>query len=149
MSLRRHVSMLVLLLAAAAAQTQAQTVWRCGPDGRSYRDSPCADGRVVAVADARTSTEQAAARAVLARDQRLARQLVAERQAREREALAMGSGLAGIRAGEAVRPTAAADSAKPAKPAKERQRRPSTKPRPAAGAEISRATGPGSRQRPG
>ena len=145
MSLRRHASILVLLSVAGVAQAQAQTIWRCGPDGRSYSDSPCADGRVVAVADGRAAGEVAEARAVLARDQRLARQLVVERQAREREALAQGNGLAGIRVGEAVRPTAAA---KQAKLAKERQRRPSSKLRPAAGAETSRAAGPGSRRKP-
>lgn len=144
LSLSHPASLLVLLLAAAAAQ--AQTVWRCGPDGRTYSDSPCADGRMVAVADARAPAEVTDARAVLARDQRLARQLVAERLAREREAKAQGSGLAGIRTGDGVRPTA---SAMPAKAATERQRRPMAKPRRAAEAETSRAAGPGSRQRPG
>lgn len=32
------VLMLLLLLAAGAAP--AQSVWRCGPDGRSYSDTP-------------------------------------------------------------------------------------------------------------
>ena len=39
------------LLAASAAQSQ--TVWRCGPDGRSYANTPCPDGRAVDVADRR------------------------------------------------------------------------------------------------
>ena len=37
-----HVTLLVLLLAGAA---QAQTIWRCGADGRGFSDRPSADGR--------------------------------------------------------------------------------------------------------
>ena len=82
--------MLALLLSGAAAQ--AQTVWRCGADGRSYSDSPCPDGRPVAVADARSAAEVAQGLAVLARDQRLAQRLAAEARDRERQALARGGG---------------------------------------------------------
>ena len=41
----------LLLMVCATAQAQAQSVWRCGPDGRSYSSTPCVDGRPVAVAD--------------------------------------------------------------------------------------------------
>lgn len=139
----KHRLTLMLALLAACTAVQAQTVWRCGADGRSYSDSPCPEGRLVAVADARSAAEVAQARAVLARDQRLAQQLVAERREREREALARGSGLAAIAAGDAVRP-----APKP-KLSKERPPRPRAKPRPAAGEEISRATARGSRRTPG
>jgi len=134
---------LILALLVAGTVAQAQTVWRCGADGRSYTDTPCPEGRALAVADARSANEVAQARAVLARDQRLAQQLVAERREREREALARGSGLAAIAAGEAVRP-----APKP-KASKERPPRPRAKPRPVAGEETSRATARGSRRTPG
>ena len=51
---------LALLLAGSV---QAQTVWRCGPDGNTYSSSACAEGRAVVVADARNPAEVQAARA--------------------------------------------------------------------------------------
>jgi hypothetical protein len=88
----------VLCLAALAlpliACAQGQAVWRCGPDGRSYTSTPCAEGRAVEVPDARPAEDLQAARERAARDIRLADQLARERQAidaRER-----GSGLGGF-----------------------------------------------------
>ncbi|MFT3819615.1 MAG: hypothetical protein QM750_18610 [Rubrivivax sp.] len=93
---------LTLLLACGLAQAQT-TVWRCGPDGRSYGDSPCADGRALALADTAVAPADAArARALAAQDRRLAQQLAAER--RERDARLRGSGLAGIQPAAAVTP---------------------------------------------
>jgi hypothetical protein len=57
---------ITLSLAPAA---QATTVWRCGS---VYSDTPCAEGRAVDVADARTPEQVAAARQVLAADLRRA-----------------------------------------------------------------------------
>ena len=86
---------LALLLACGLAQAQT-TVWRCGADGRSFSDSPCDGGRVVAVvADAPQPADRARARLLALQDQRLAGQLGQER--REREAHLRGNGLAGIR----------------------------------------------------
>ena len=89
----------LLLIAAllAAAAAQAQTVWRCGADGRSYGDSPCPGGVAVAIADPPSAEAVQAGREVADRDKALAATLTAERQARELEARAAGSGLAGIR----------------------------------------------------
>ena len=67
-------TVLTLLLAATAAHASAQTVWRCGADGRSYSDAPCPGGQAVAVADARSSADVADARAVVQRDRQLARE---------------------------------------------------------------------------
>ena len=100
----------VLLLAAAAAQ--AQTVWRCGPAANVYSQSPCADGRTIAVADGRDAQEVDAARAVAARERALADTLTRQRLEREREARAeLGSGLAGIK--PAPRPQIKPKSAPP------------------------------------
>jgi hypothetical protein len=63
---------LVLLLCTGA---QAQIVWRCGPAGNVYSDSACDGGHVVAVADARSTSEVRAARAVAAREPALAERL--------------------------------------------------------------------------
>jgi hypothetical protein len=82
---------LTLLLAAAGAHSnlQAQNVWRCGADGRSFSDRPCAEGQrlqMAELADTRSTSEVLAAREVAARQQRLAETLRQERLQREREA---------------------------------------------------------------
>jgi len=92
--------MKIALLAAltlAAGAAQAQTVWRCGADGRTYADSPCPGGRAVMVADARSAADVQAAREVLARDRALMNSMVQQRHEHERELRANGSGLAGIK----------------------------------------------------
>jgi hypothetical protein len=55
---------LLLLLAATlvCATAQAQTVYRCGPDGREYSQIPCRQGgRAVSVSDERSAEQRAAA----------------------------------------------------------------------------------------
>ena len=76
-----------------AGSVQAQTVWRCGPEGNRYSDSACADGRTVAVADTRSPAEVQAARAVAARERALAERLAADNVLRESSA---GARLVGI-----------------------------------------------------
>ena len=71
------------LLCGAAAGAAAQTVYRCGPDGRTYQDEPCAGGRPVEVADPRTDEQRRAAARAAASDERLAARLERERRARE------------------------------------------------------------------
>lgn len=78
-------AMLPMAATAVAAQADsATTVWRCGADGRSYGDAPCAGGRAVDVADSRSAEQVAAARAVLAADLRRAEAMRRERLERER-----------------------------------------------------------------
>jgi hypothetical protein len=128
---------LVLMLTLASA-AHAQTVWRCGPDGRTYADAPCPGGQVVAVADPRSPADVAAAKAVVQRDRQLARQLADDRRELEREAAARGSGLAGIGWSDAVKPKAA--SRPTSKPVPSKHRR-------TANAGTSRATAPETLQR--
>ncbi|CAD5372178.1 Eukaryotic translation initiation factor 4B [Rubrivivax sp. A210] len=74
-----------LAVTLAAGGALAQTVWRCGAEGRSYSDTPCPGGQALALADDSRSPEQmAAAREVAAREKRLAERMVAEREHRER-----------------------------------------------------------------
>ena len=96
---------LALLLTTATATAQAQPVWRCGPDGRTYADSPCTGGRLVAVADPRSEDQARSAREVVARERELARAMAQERRENERHALAF-SGISGIKAPapQAVKP---------------------------------------------
>jgi len=77
--------------AAAISPLQAQPVWRCGADGRSFSDRPCAGGQrlqMAELADMRSADEVAAAQAVAARQQRRAQALSQERLQRERESTA-------------------------------------------------------------
>jgi hypothetical protein len=86
---------LMAALCVLAASAQAQTVWRCGPEGRSYSDSPCPQGRAVEVAErSRPAADVQQAERVAQREQALASQLSRERLQREAPS---GSGLAGIR----------------------------------------------------
>jgi hypothetical protein len=78
----------------ASALAQAQQLWRCGPDGRVFSDTACADGRLVASVDPRPAADVQAAREMAQREQRLADRLREERM--RREAVSPGAGLAGI-----------------------------------------------------
>jgi hypothetical protein len=97
MSTPLHAVSLSLLLALASADVAAQKVYRCGPDGREYSQTPCPAGRELDVADPRSEAQRREAREAAAGDARLAKDLQAERREREREAAARGTGLAGIR----------------------------------------------------
>jgi hypothetical protein len=100
-------SLLILIALGLPMVADAQGVWRCGPDGRSFSDTPCADGRPLDVATAaRPDEDVRAAQAQAARDIHLADSLRRERLAQE--TLQRGNGLA------ALGPQAA--RVKPAKP---------------------------------
>ena len=100
----------IALMLFAASAAQAQTVWRCGPDGRSYSDAPCRDGRAVEVAQARPAADLSGAQDMAQREKHLAAQLVQERQQREAVTTAGLSGIRGSRLASAavVKPKAAA-----------------------------------------
>ena len=90
--------LLTIALFGAALAAQAQTVYRCGPDGRSYSDSPCKDGRTIDVSDARSADQARAAADAAQRQQQMADGLRKERLAREAEgnrrtAVALGPAL--------------------------------------------------------
>jgi hypothetical protein len=72
----------VMLLAAGAAA--AQTLYRCGPDGRDFSQAPCPGGKQVEVQVRRpSSADHGAAREAALGDARLADRLAQERHARE------------------------------------------------------------------
>ena len=76
---------LLLLLAATLVCTavQAQTVYRCGPDGREYSQTPCPQGRAVDVSDERSAEQRAAAAVRVREDQARGEALERERLDRE------------------------------------------------------------------
>jgi hypothetical protein len=125
---------LLLLLATLAmlhsGPLNAQTVWRCGPDGRTYSDQPCGGGSTLPGTDKRSDAEVRAAREVVARDQALARELHRQNREAERDALSHGSGLAGI---AAPPPPVKSTTPKPPKTT------PKPKKQPPAGTEIWKA----------
>ena len=74
-----------LLAAGVAGVAAAQIVYRCGADGRSYSQQPCAEGRVIGVDDPRGADARRDGQAAAARHARAAELLAKERQRRESE----------------------------------------------------------------
>ena len=102
----------LLSLACGLAQAAPpQTVYRCGPDGRVYSQTPCADGKALSTDDPRSASQQKAARDVAERDAEQAKKLADER--RQREAAAKGQQAAGFKT-----PPPADTASAPAKKAK-------------------------------
>jgi hypothetical protein len=131
--------MLTAVIAVVPLLAGAQTVWRCGPDGRSYSDVPCSQGQQMAVATAaRPAADVQSAQERAAREQRLADGLQRDRLARE--AANRGSGLSGM----ATAPQPAAVKSVAKAQAKHKRRSPAP-----ADADIWRATVPGSRHAKG
>jgi len=103
--LRFWTTVLVLCASAPAALAQDR-VYRCGPDGRAYSDEPCADGRGIAVGDARSAQQVAQARQVALRDAREAdalerQRLLAEKLAAHQGPVLMGPSLKPMRLNDA------------------------------------------------
>jgi len=107
--MKTSVVIVVLLMVTSAAQ--AQGVWRCGPDGRNFSDTPCRDGRELSVPQARPAADLDHAQDVARREKALADQLMRERQQRESQALAGAAGIDGSRLVKA--PQARQPKAKP------------------------------------
>jgi len=70
---------LLALLPLLVQAAPPQTVYRCGPDGRVYSQTPCADGKALSVDDPRSASQQKASREVSARDAEQAKNLADER----------------------------------------------------------------------
>ena len=71
------------LLAGALSVAHAGGIYRCGPDGRTYSQSPCADGRLIDAADPRSEAERAEAKRIAAKERTTAAELERDRRARE------------------------------------------------------------------
>ncbi len=103
MPTRRHrlrlctAAALGLLLTAAALAQDAAGVYRCG---NSYSAAPCPGGTALAVDDARSPDQRQQALAAKQQDVRLARQLAAERRAREQAAVGQQAARIGPSAAE-------------------------------------------------
>ncbi len=90
-----------------ASMTFAQaTVYRCGPDGKTYSQAPCKGGKKIDASDTRTEAQRADSLATTAADKKRADALERERKARE--AAQKSSTASGFNS----RPAAASDPAK-------------------------------------
>lgn len=119
-----------LLLGPTLAQAQPATpepVYRCGPDGRSYSSTPCADGRPVNAADPRNAAQQREGRETAERERRLADRLIAERVQREKATIPAAAGHIGPSSSHS--PTAKAKAKSKTKP---KAGKPPGKPKPKA-----------------
>jgi len=115
------VKALVLLMGFLCidSSVQAQTVYRCGPDGRIYSQSPCPQGRAVDVSDERSATQRAAAQARAHNDQVLGDALERERLDREAGKPA-AAGKIGGKAAPVTEPVASKTKAKGSKKKKQK-----------------------------
>ncbi len=88
---RRLLSIALLSIAWVAAGAVAQptgtAVYRCGPDGREYSATPCANGKSLNPDDPRSPGQQHQAQEAARREAALADQLARERRTREKAAL--------------------------------------------------------------
>ncbi len=128
----KHWWLTLMFLAFTAAQ--AQTVWRCGPDGREYSNTPCPAGKPVDTTQPRPDADVRSAQSRAAQEKAQAAALLRERQSRE---ASQGKGAAGI--APAKPPASAASSAKAKSKAKKKQ--------PPADDGTWRAVAPASRQK--
>jgi hypothetical protein len=99
------LTLLAALPCWVQAQAEGPAVWRCGIDGRSFSDQPCAGGRLVDVPAPRSAAEVATAQAQAEQEKRLAERLVRERQ--QRDNVAPGTGLMGIKQPKVVQTSSA------------------------------------------
>jgi len=99
-------------LLAAVPAAQAQTVWRCGPDGRTFSDTPCRDGRALETPASRPVADVNSAQEMAQRERALADQLVQERQQREAQPVAGAAGIHGSRLVKASETRSSRQSAK-------------------------------------
>lgn len=90
MTPRLALSIAALALASGAAGAASQQVYRCGPEGRAYSQTPCKDGYAVPTDDARSAEQRKAALETVKTDAQLAERMAREREARERAAARQG-----------------------------------------------------------
>jgi hypothetical protein len=83
---------------AIAQQAGSETVYRCGPDGRSYSTTPCAGGKHVDAADPRSEEQQRQGRDTAQRERQLADKLSADRVQREKAMVPAAAGNLGPQA---------------------------------------------------
>lgn len=139
--MKTFIVCLLLLAGAGHSQAEAQAVWRCGPDGRTYTDTPCPEGRALATPERRPAADIASAQETARRESSLAAQQLRERE--QREAAAPGGAIG-------IRGTRLAAAAQPVKPSAKAPKHPPRQAKPRSeDADTWRATAPSSRRTKG
>lgn len=82
-SLRCNLGLAVLLLAPSLSPAAAQKIFRCGPEGKTYSQTPCKDGYEVNADDQRSPEQRKAAEDVVRREAKLTEKMTREREAKE------------------------------------------------------------------
>lgn len=103
----------LLLVAANGTSAAPQKVFRCGPDGRIYSQTPCKDGHAVDADDSRSADQRKAAQDVVKREEKMADKMARERLAKEAAAAKQGAVV--IANPSAAKPAASAASGAAAK----------------------------------
>lgn len=80
-----------LLLAAHPDTRAVEKVFRCGPDGREYSQTPCQDGHQVDVADTRSAEQRQAAALAVQREALQTDKMAHEQRAQEAAAAKQGA----------------------------------------------------------
>ena len=72
-----------LCVMCMAGSAQAQLIYRCGPDGSEYSQTPCPGGKVLESSDPRSAAQREAAVRVAAQERKRAAELERERRAQQ------------------------------------------------------------------
>ena len=89
----RQITLLSAVLVALAVPVTAHAakVYRCGPDGRIYSQTPCKDGYEINVADKRSTEQRKAAEDSVKREEKMVEKMTQERTANEAAAAKQGA----------------------------------------------------------
>jgi hypothetical protein len=82
--MKRYAVACLFFFSASIAFAQA-TVYRCGPDGKTYSQEPCKGGKKIDASDTRTEAQRADSLATTTADKKRADAMERERKAREAE----------------------------------------------------------------
>jgi len=105
---RFSVLLAALLIAGGSADAASQKVFRCGPDGRVFSQTPCKDGYEVNADNKRSVEQRKAAEDNVKREEKMTEKMARERQAQEAAAAKQGSSI--IASPTAAKPVASAAS---------------------------------------
>ncbi len=92
---RCHVGLALLLLAHPLSHAASQKVFRCGPEGKTYSQTPCKDGYEVNADDQRSAEQRKAAEDNVKREAKMADKMAREREAKEAAAAKQGPTIIG------------------------------------------------------
>ena len=95
--MKTALTLLLALCTATSTTLYAQTVWRCGPDGRTFTNAPCSQGQILDVATSRPEEDVHRAQQLAQREKAWGQQLQRERLQREAQATAGPAGIYGLR----------------------------------------------------